>query len=392
MHYPSSEKLFTPPANPTETDLIFDIPSWPTSLPPLPLVDDCLFIDNSMMELFTTCNRAMLYNRLMKRTLSDEKAALSFGGAIHHALEYRYKVWRNKPLTQDCLDAQSQILRQWFNNKPTPVGDHRSLNFAIEVMERYNNQYSLEPFSLLEYTTPQRCSTCKGKREVDMTTGYPLPDEPTPDQTSAFIGVDCLFCSSTGLNSTMIELPFSLELCRFRGPDARIFRVMYCGRIDLPVLWDTAMTIIDHKTASMLGNSFFESLAMSAQQKGYCYSFTKTTGIKVRQFAVNALRVRQPPIKVQTSASAANAWWQENLVRQRFDVSDEQLLEWEWNVKELISEFLWNYSRGYFPMKTSWCAKFGKCQYYDVCSLPVAQREELLSSTMYQDNLWSPLH
>lgn len=359
------------------------------TIPELPLEGDCLFIDNSMLELFTSCDRALEYNRIHRRILAEDKMALSFGSATHLALEYRYQVWQNKQPDLLCDDAQGQILTQYFNLHPCTLGDHRTLNFAIEVQKEYNNKFSLEEFQLLKYNEPVVCAHCKGAGFVTATTGQPIPNEPKEQDV-----ISCLFCEGSGKVSTMVELPFSFHLCTLPHPHTGApIRIMYCGRIDLPVMWNDRLTIIDHKTTSLLGPSFFEAAQMSSQQKGYCFAFQHLTGQQVKQYCINALRVRPEPKKVTDGSKAARAqWWDENLQRQRYDVTQQQLDEWLHNTISLVEQLFFNYKRGHFPMKTSWCAKFGKCAYFDVCNLPMEQRMEMLSSGLFMDNKWSPLN
>jgi hypothetical protein len=318
------------------------------NLPPLPLIDGCLFVDNSMIELLTTCPRALQYNKLHQRIAAADKPSLSFGSAIHLALEYRYAQGGNvDPYVED---EQIKVLSSFFEEHPAPVDDWRNLNWSVELLKRYNERYRLEPFNLL--------TTSDGK--------------------------------------VMVELPFALEL--YRHTDiGMVVPVMYSGRIDLPVLWDNALFVMDHKTTSMLGSQFFERAAMSAQQRGYCWAFEKLTNRKVNGYCINAIRTKEPPQYIFDAAKAApkgqspDKWWSESFQREKFYVNDVQIEEWRQNTIELCEEMFWHYSRGVFPMKTAWCCQFGRCQYYDVCTLPAESRGTMLDSGLYTNNTWSPL-
>lgn len=355
-------------------------------LPPLPLIDNCLFVDNSMLELLNTCPRALQYNRLNQRVSTHESPSLNFGSAIHLALEFRYK--RCAHLACDPFDEAelSKVLAKQFNEHPTPSDDFRNLNWALEIMKQYNMIHGEEDFKLLEYEQEQNCTHCEGR-------GWQFSKhEGTDDLQSA-----CPFCNGTGKNKLMVELPFALPL--FRHEDVQI---MYSGRIDLPILRDdNQIFVMDHKTTSLLGPTFFDDKKMSAQQKGYAWSFEQLTGMKVRGYEVNALRIKEPPAYVTNGTEpkrggkkqSVEDWWRESLVRERFLLNEGELNEWRNNAIELVSEFFWHYSRGVFPMKTSWCVgKFGRCPYFDVCSThPPEDRLLILNSGLYQDNTWSPL-
>src|SRR6185312_10107642 len=158
------------------------------NLPSLPLVDGALFIDNSTLEQLQICPRSMQHSRLDQRILAGERHALNFGTAMHGALEYRYKNCGSR--APGCADEElmAGIFKTMFAEHPMPdEDDHRDLNFAIELMQRYNAKYHLEPFNVL----------------VDKN------DKP------------------------MVELSFALPLYTHEN-----IPVYFTGRIDLPVSWD----------------------------------------------------------------------------------------------------------------------------------------------------------
>jgi hypothetical protein len=86
-------------------------------------------------------------------------------------------------------------------------------------------------------------------------------------------------------------------------------------------------------------------------------------------------------------------WWSEQFYREPFYIDQAELDEWERNTIVIIEEMLWHYSRGYFPQKRKWCVgKYGRCQFYDVCSLPAQQRPLMLQSNMFIEDTWTPLN
>lgn len=312
---------------------------------PLPLIDGAFFIDNSTLELLTTCPRALEYNRLHRRVLAAAKPSLSFGSAIHLALEYRYRHCKNQP--PDALEEseQARVLQSFFASNVPPEDDYRNLNWAIEVIKRYNATYNVEPFNIL----------------VD-NKGEP-----------------------------MVEMPFALKLFDYdsRAIGLKNVPVYYSGRIDLPVMWSEFLTIIDHKTTSMLGDYYFKEQRISPQLLGYCWAFEQLTSRKVQAFCINAIRSRPMP---QKPSGGIDRWWTENFQRHTEFVFPHQLEEWKTNTIALVKEFFWHYHHDYFPQKKKWCSgKYGLCPYYDVCDLPFPERGTLLNSTLFADNDWSPL-
>jgi hypothetical protein len=362
----------------------------------MPLVDGCLFVDNSMLELLTTCPRQLEYNKLFARVAAAEKPSLNFGSAIHDALEFRYV--HGEAIDPYVEQDQLTILNDSFARRPTPEDDWRNVNWAAELMRKYNELHRLEPFNLLQYDTPIVCPRCQGADGIINAKNEAM---------------QCLWCAGTKVRKTMVELPFALEL--FTLPRRMSERswvteadrkhverhdgipVMYSGRIDLPVFWDGGLFVMDHKTTSMLGSSFFERASMSAQQRGYCWAFNKLTGHKVHGYCINALRTKEPPqyifnpTKAVPKGQSPEKWWGESFQREKFYTTPDAIEEWRQNTIELIHEFVWHYSRDVMPMKTAWCTQFGRCQYYDVCSLPRESRHLMLTSGNYTDNTWNPL-
>lgn len=362
-----------------------------SQLPPLPLIDGCLFIDNSgWMEGMSTCPRYLEYKCLRKRVPTGEKTSLNFGSAMHMAMELRYVRYNNRPVDDAYYNDLSHMLTDYFEVHPAPTEDWRTINWAMEVARRYNDKYELEDFNLLKYTQPIPCPACKDNLEPE-----------------------CYFCKGARLRDMMVELPFAVPLYthQLKEPihqtqegygDKPIteVKVVYTGRIDLPNRRDGDLYIDDHKTTEMLGDMFWNEQRRSAQQKGYCWAFEQLTGEKVRGYEINAIRTKEPPQYVtagkaspKTGAKLSPAtWWSESFQRNRYVLNPGELDEWKMNTVDICEEFFWHYSRGYMPQKTKWCASYGKCVYFDVCNMVPEDRAFLLASGQYTDNIWSPLN
>lgn len=314
----------------------------PLPLTSLPLHDGALLIDNSFIEALTACPRKLEYSYLRKRVQATENAALNFGTAIHKALEFRYTRCQNQQMTseleQECHD---KILQPFFESSPTPEGDHRTLDFAMEILREYNLRRVVEPFNLLT------------------------------DQAG----------------KTMCELSFALPLMEVTYLGQPI-KVIYIGRVDLPTMREKQIVVMDHKTASMLGDRYFDGQKVAAQFEGYCWAFTKLSGLPVAGFEINGIRTKEKPGRPMKGWST---WWDECFDRHLEYLRPGQLEEWEENTKAHIREFLYHCEQGYLPMRKKACTMYGKCPYYDVCYLPAHQRDQELRSTHFQDNTWSPL-
>lgn len=360
-----------------------------------------------MLELLTTCPRALEYNKLHQRIASNEKPSLNFGSAIHLALEYRYQRYQSGLLDAQYTNDIAVLLSNFFDEHPCPLEDFRNLNWALGIVKQYNHRYAVEEFSLLKYDVPQTCAHCDGKGEFeeDIPTEEIGPEEPEgPPATKRYKG--CLWCRGTGKLSMMVELPFALPLFTYKtsenshvDPELDIeIPVIYSGRIDLPTIHSDQLWVMDHKTTSMLGAQFFDKMRMSAQQKGYAWAFQELTGKSVAGYVINAIRTKEPPLYItdpnapkRGKATSPEAWWNESLARERYYLKPDELTEWKHNAIALMEEFFYHYAKGYMPMKTAWCSSYGRCPYFDVCSTTASDRGVMLSSGLFTKNLWDPL-
>jgi len=320
-------------------------------LPPLPLIDGCLFVDNSgWLEGLQSCHRLVEYKQLHRRIATGESAAINFGSAFHLFLEHRY---RNHGVDEikdkdKFINETSSILTRFFEDHPTPLEDWRGANWAMEMVKKYMERYPLEEFTLL----------------------HDKADKP------------------------LVELPFALPLYTHKSSLGEI-PIIYTGRIDLPNAFDKEIWVTDHKTSSMLGQSFFDRMKRSAQQKGYCWSFEQLTGLKVTGYMINAIRTKEPPLYVQSGKKEGKfnpeTWWNETFQREKYYLAPGSLEEWKQNTIEHIETFFYHYQRGILPESTTACVYFGKCPYFDICTLSKEDRGTMLYSGMFTNNVWSPL-
>lgn len=385
-----------------------------TTLPPLPLIDGCLFIDNSSwVEGMSTCYRHLQYKSLNLRIADSEKPSLNFGSAIHLALEYRYTNYCNRPVDSQYYNDIGQILTDFFTQHAPPADDWRGLNWAMEVIRQYNEHREVEDFSLLKYNDGVKCPYCNGAGEItksvkEITKGREELDE---EGFSHHSGIKCLWCYGTGKRDIMVELPFAIPLMTYESSDLGTIPVFYCGRIDLPVSIDSRLFITDHKTTGSFEfgvginyKSFWDQMKMSAQQKGYCWAFEQLTGQRVTGYQVNAVRSTQPPLYVLNGTESTRKsgesqmkkkpadWWNESFQREKYILKPGELNEWKNNITTLVEEFFFHYSRGFLPQKTSWCTSFGRCPYFSVCEMVEEDRGMILNSGLYIDNQWTPLN
>lgn len=352
-----------------------------TNYPPLPLENGALYIDNSgWIEGLMNCETLVSWKQLYKRVPSGDKPALSFGSAIHLGLEYRYVKHQNRPVDEAYYNSLVPLLTDHFAKFPTPEGDFRTLNWAVELLHRYNMKYSIEEFNLLKLDNPITCPYCNGNSSP------------------------CVWCSNTGKRDILVEVPFSVPLFTWTPPShlsVPAIPVIFTGKIDLPLIIDNKIYVMDHKTTSMLGATFWDDKKASSQFKGYAWAFLQATGKLPHGYAVNAIRTKAPPLYVSENkvnkrgvTTSPEQWWNESLSRERFPLHPEDIDEWYTNTTALVSLFLLQYfSNMQLPRRTTNCiSKYGHCPYFEVChTYPIADRLLMIQSGEFMDNTWSPL-
>lgn len=306
---------------------------------PLPLLDgDTLLIDNSSLEAFTTCPRRAQYELCRRLKPSGERSALRFGGIIHKLLETRYRsataLHAQSPEVEAVMTAcAEQEFAQWS----PPEDDHRTFSTALGFVRAYGEAYPFESFEV-----------------VKMPDGRPF-----------------------------IEVPFALPLGELEQEDGKTIKLVWTGRIDLAYLVNSSLYIMDHKTTSVMGPSYFTSFEISHQLYGYAWAAEQLLGTQVSGVVINALGIRKP-----TKTGKAFEFQ-----RQLVPISRALLAEWKTDCLHIIADFVEMARRGYMPRHTAWCVgKFGECPFRKVCTLDTdSQREMMLTSGEFQKNEWSPL-
>lgn len=322
---------------------------------PLPLVDgNTLLIDNSSLEVQTTCPRAAQYHVCLKRKTSKEKSALEFGRIIHKALDIRYR--QTAPMLPQTPEIEARMLQSLsadFASWSPPEDDFRNHSFAVELINRYGATYPFESFTIL--TLPD------GKPFVEVPFALPLGE----------IDInDTLLVKDVATGDT-------------RPMHVGTLKVVWTGKIDLAYESQGGLYIMDHKTTSMMGPTFFQDFELAHQMHGYVWAAEAIFGRPFTGYAINALATRRP-----TKTGKALEF-----ERKVYTISRPHLAEWQTDCIHIINDFVEMVRRGYMPKHTKWCmGKYGACQFHTVCTLPPEHRELMLGSGEFMDVTWSPLH
>lgn len=313
--------------------------------------DYILKLDNSTTEVFQTCPRAAFYY-CVKRRIRTGRAALIFGGAIHAALEYMY-ITGFSDLRGAKVKAIEHMEKESFN----PGSDWRTPELALIVLEQYFNYYSLA-----DQITPL---IRDGAKLVEM----PFEIEVAKFDVNSFFPY------------TNAELGIPTD-----SPDEKAFvetiHLHWIGKIDILGLVNDTVHVIDHKTTSMGGDTFFNDFTLSQQTVGYAWAAQHLLGQPVNNFMVNALIIRKP---TRTGKGT-------EFDRRTFFYPPDFLDEWQRDIFSSCESFVFSLLHGSFPKYTKWCmGKYGACQYHSVCSSLPESRDFVLATDSFAPVTWSPL-
>jgi hypothetical protein len=312
-------------------------------------------VDNSTLESFERCPTAFLYHFVYRRQPHARNASLTFGGAIHKAIEVLLRGGSEQDQTRAIFD--------YFTENPCPPDEYRTAPLATEIMKHYRQRAILPDY---EWTVLEHG-------------GEPLIERPFEVPLGAITV------------NTDLRLPHWIEP-RF----VKTIWVAWSGRLD--VVADTRGTnrIIDHKTTSIAGDRFTQQFPLSHQTQGYTWAAQRLyPELDIKGICINAIYITKPKNGTTNLLAPGPRGGAPVLdfFRSYYDYTPERLVEWERNCLLIIEDLIHNLVRNFYPMLTHHCVnRFGLCPFYDVCSLDeVKSRHNLLMSEGYEDFTWSPL-
>jgi len=151
--------------------------------------------------------------------------------------------------------------------------------------------------------------------------------------------------------------------------------VPYAVRIDRLVEIHGLLYVEDHKTTSQLGPFYFEEFKLSPQMMGYVRVAELLTGRKVHGVRINAICTLKGSAKFQ---------------REIIPISRDRLDDWEDQIKLTYDAIQRAHDSNTWVKRYACTRRYGKCSYFDVCSLP----SDLQMLALQQDfpmSEWNPL-
>lgn len=172
-----------------------------------------------------------------------------------------------------------------------------------------------------------------------------------------------------GDNVIFTETPFTLE-------DDDGFR--YGGKIDLIVEYHGKPWLVDHKSTSRGGSSWWSQFKIAPQLMGYVWAGSLLHGEPLAGVIINRLLIhknKKPP--------------HEQFDRKAFYISPSQVEEWRRGKIEQYHIIKQQKENGFFPMRSRNCMeKYGLCQFHEVCTTKNVEARERILESQFEVDPW----
>jgi hypothetical protein len=332
----------------------------------LPLIDNCFLIDATLFEKYTTCRRSFQYFGFRKRQATGKRSALEAGGIFHTVMEVRRRL-EHKTSVDSYQKLQEEMCHLCYTGWDNALSGRFSEEFVAYLHSRFPiDKYHVEDMrEAFPGFSPDVTDFRTESHMIDAIRAYNKQYLVEPFDPVLGVG-----------GEPLVEMPFAERLCTIDD-----ITVYWTGRLDYPTIWPgEELWNVDLKTASR--DEGFEEYYVNQAQVGYLWALWKKTGMLPRGFMIDKVLWR-PETKTGKGIE---------FKRHKEIVEKPRIEEWEHNTIAVCEDIIRDAKRGYFPIETSWCkAKWGCCEYLDVCKLPPANRDVLLQSSFFKDVTWSPL-
>ena len=113
--------------------------------------------------------------------------------------------------------------------------------------------------------------------------------------------------------------------------------ILYGGRLDLPVVWDDQLWIMEHKTTTRLGASYFDQFELDKQITGYIIALEEYSGRKCSGAIINVLE----PWKEVKRVTAKTKQPEDHFLRKPITKSQHLKDRFRYNVQAIVRDIKW---------------------------------------------------
>ena len=284
--------------------------------------------DYTSMSTFQSCPKKYYYRMIKHLVPKTVAPALSFGKAMHSALEVYY-IFVN--LGYEKPRAMENGITAFYNEYEDTIGeDRRTLANGEKLLLGYLEVYLNEPFKVLA-------------TEV----GFAVP----------------------------------IEYKNAEGEDRSFILV---GRLDALVSWNGPLYVLETKSTAQLGAGYFNQFEMNQQMDGYIIGATLSTGQKVMGAVVNALEVWKDVKRVSDKTKKL----EDHYARDPQTRSEFELNEYKNDMGMQVENILDAEKRNRFPRNKQNCYTYNsRCPYWNLCKYG---DDEKVIAKDYDVSKWEP--
>lgn len=293
-------------------------------------------VDNFALSTHQTCPAKYDLRIRQGYTTRYRSGALGFGGALHAGLAEWYK--------GKGIGAALQAIHEvWPDN--LPIDDYRTKEKCLNTMVEYSKNYPMETFKVIG-----------------------MPDNPV---------VEVAFTIETGMYLPCDECwlldsePFEPLCENCQKPKEPI---EYGGIFDTLVEFSGQVFILEHKSTSVLGPSYFNQFKPNNQVTGYIWGASEMSGTKVNGAIINAIGIyKAGKTKFERHITTRNA---------------TAIEEWKRDVYAECLAIKSNERREHFSKRTSACTLYGLCEFHSIHTLDHETERRKRLETDYVVDKW----
>lgn len=288
------------------------------------------YIDSTLRASFVACPRKFELTYLHHWKPQLPNVHLHAGGAFARGLEVaRRRYHQQKSAPEEALSDGAKELIRAYGDFECPADSAKSCQAMVGALAEYFHHYGFATDRIQPYIKPD------GSPAVEFSFVLPIDDSLTHPTTG--------------------------------DP------LLYSGRFDLLGVFQDQLWVVDEKTATQLGKSWFNNWNLRSQLTGYCWA-ARQFDYPVAGAIIRGIAIRKYDYGHAESIQRRPEWfierWRQQLIR---------------DLRRMIS--CWE--DGYFDYNLDdACSNYGGCVYQEICTSPHPER---WLSAHFEQRVWDPL-
>ncbi len=162
--------------------------------------------------------------------------------------------------------------------------------------------------------------------------------------------------------------------------------VLYGGRLDLPIEWDGQLWIMEHKTTTRLGASYFNQFELDKQITGYIVALEEYSGRECSGAIINVME----PWKDVKRVTAKTKQPEDHFLRKPLTRSKQLKDRFRYNVQAIVRDITWCEEHNEYQEaeKKEACFYYNRnCPYLQLCQY--GENEKVIARD-YVVEKWEP--